>query len=89
MKHPETQDEFERYIASRRGRYYINSREFAERCELLDERLATSLISVKDAAELVGLPINVFRHMLARHLTSVAAQSAVAALTAPASATVH
>jgi hypothetical protein len=68
MNRPETQDEFERYCASERGRYYINSKEFSERCAMLDARLANDAISVTDAADLIGLPVDVFRHMVARYL---------------------
>lgn len=89
MNRPETEAEYTRYCASRRGRYYLDSPEFAERCALLDERLANGGISVTDAAVLVGLPINVFRHIFAIYLAMLVAHSAANAMAAPVSATLH
>lgn len=66
---PTTQDHFMRYIATDEGATYVTSDLFAERCEQLFARLnAGEEMRAQDAAMLVGLPWEVFRHLYAHWL---------------------
>jgi hypothetical protein len=66
MKRPETQAEFDAYIATETGAAYLASDELEARCADLERRFNDGeTMTVEAAAELVGLPVNIFRHLYA------------------------
>jgi hypothetical protein len=63
-----TDEEVEAYIASQEYADYVSSPLFVERGVELDRRLASEPLTVEQAAEIVGFPVDVFRHIYGGHL---------------------
>lgn len=66
---PSTQPEWEAYVAAPAGRGYLESDAFAQRWARLEERVAAGEeIAAADAAEMVGLPWPIFRHIYGHYM---------------------
>jgi hypothetical protein len=63
-----TDEEVQAYIASREYAEYVSSPLFAERGIELDRRLDSEPLTVQQAADIVGLHVDVFRHIYGGHL---------------------
>jgi hypothetical protein len=63
-----TKEQVATYIDSDKFRTYVNSADFVRRAKELYARLDAEPLTVKQSAKIVGLPVDVFRHLYAGHL---------------------